>query len=251
MPRKSREKSGLCLYHIILRGVNQQIIFEDNDDYLQFISILKYYKRHCGFRLYAYCLMNNHVHLLLENTTVDLEIIMKKIEVKFVRWYNRKYQRIGNLFQDRYKSEPINDMQYFKTVFRYIHQNPLHAGLEPTLGNYPWSSYRDYAILDSSFINISKILDLFSDHLECMNYLHINTDEKCMEYNSSSRLLDIEALKIIQKTTNCNSPSDFQHLDLLTRNQHLRQLHHAGISIRQLNRLTGISRTAINDAINQ
>ena len=80
MPRKPRKPSSLCIHHVILRGVNQQIIFEDQSDYLQFISILKHYKERCDFKIYAYCLMSNHIHLLLEHTTTDLEIIMKKIE---------------------------------------------------------------------------------------------------------------------------------------------------------------------------
>lgn len=132
MPRKARKKSSLCIDHVILRGVNQQIIFEDEYDYQQFIDILRYYKDEgkCSFKLYAYCLMDNHVHLLLEHTTVSLDEIMKRIEIKFVKWYNKRYRRIGHLFQERYKSEPVEDIEYLKIVFRYIHQNPLHAGIE-------------------------------------------------------------------------------------------------------------------------
>lgn len=250
MPRQSRKKSPLCINHIILRGINQQIIFEDEYDYLQFISILKYYKEICNFKLYAYCLMNNHIHLLLEHTSTEPGIIMQKIEVKFVRWYNQRYQRIGNLFQDRYKSEPVNDTQYLQTVFRYIHQNPLHAGLEKTPGTYFWSSYRAYADLDSSFIDIDKILGLFQNHSECMDYLNCSSDAKCMEHCSSTRLSDADALKIIQAKTACNSPADFQRLDLFTRNEYLQLLNRSGISIRQLSRLTGISRTSITTATN-
>ena len=249
MPRKPRKPSSLCIHHVILRGVNQQIIFEDQSDYLQFISILKHYKERCDFKIYAYCLMSNHIHLLLEHTTTDLEIIMKKIEVKFVRWYNRKYQRTGYLFQDRFKSEPVNDMRYFQTVFRYIHQNPLHAGLESVPGTYPWTSYHDYVTSDFSFIDIDKILTLFPSHSDCIQYLHTISDQNCMEYYSSFRLPDSEALKIIQEKTSCNSPSDFQCLDLSTRNQYLHSLLLSGISIRQLSRLTGISRTEISNAL--
>ena len=103
------------IYHVILRGINQQIIFEDKHDHVQFISIMKHYKKLCGFKLYAYCLMDNHVHLLIEDADIPLDEIMKKIEVKFVRWYNRKYDRTGNLFQERYKSEPVNNTRYFQT----------------------------------------------------------------------------------------------------------------------------------------
>lgn len=249
MARKPRRKSCLCIHHVILRGNNQQIIFEDKYDYQQFINILKHYKESCEFKLYAYCLMDNHVHLLIEHTTVELDVIMKKIEVKFVRWYNQKYQRIGNLFQDRYKSEPVNNFAYFRTVFRYIHQNPLHAGLEVALGTYPWTSYYDYLYMDSSFMDIDKALDMFADHETCMKYLQTDAKETCLEHYSSVRLPDAEALRIIRENTTCNSPSDFQHLDILTRNRYLEQLIHSGISVRQLSRLTGISRTSINAAI--
>ena len=166
MPRQARKVSELNIYHVILRGINRQIIFEEDNDYLQFISILKYYKNRCDFKIYAYCLMNNHIHLLIEHSSTNMETIMKKIEVKFVRWYNTKYQRVGHLFQDRYKSEPINDMRYFLTVFRYINQNPFHAGLESVIGTYPWSSYQEYLALDDSFIDINKVIKLFADSEE-------------------------------------------------------------------------------------
>ena len=240
MPRQARKKSALNINHIILRGVNQQIIFEDEYDYQQFISILRYYKDICNFRVYAYCLMNNHIHLLIGHTSTEPGMIMQKIEVKFVRWYNQRYQRIGNLFQDRYKSEPVNDLGHLKTIFRYTHQNPLHAGLETIPGTYFWSSYHAYADLEASFIDIDKILSLFQSHVECMNYLNSNSDEKCMEHHSSVHLSDVDALRIIQAKTSCNSPSDFQRLDLFTRNQYLQLLKHSGISVRQLSRLTGI-----------
>ena len=126
-------------------------------------------------------------------------------------WYNQNYQRMGYLFQDRFKSEPVND--------------------------------------NSSFIDIDKILALFPNHEECLQYLHTTSDQRCMEYYSSSRLPDAEALKIIRQKTPCNSPSDFQCLELPIRNHYLHLLYHSGISIRQLSRLTGISRTVISNAV--
>lgn len=249
MPRKPRKQSSLCINHIILRGINQQIIFEDSYDFLQFISILKHYKEICKFKLYAYCLMDNHIHLLMEHSSDDFAVIMKKIEVKFVRWYNHKYNRIGNLFQDRYKSEPINNICYFQTVLRYIHQNPLHAGLETRLGTYRWSSYNDYVYSDSSLVDIDMPLSLFENHLNCLEFLNTESQDKCLEHYSSYRIPDTEALKLIRQKTNCESPSDFQHLELFTRNQYLKQLFQYGLSIRQLSRLTGISRTSITSAV--
>ena len=245
MPRKARQKSILNTYHVILRSVNQQIIFEDKQDYLYFISILKHYKKSCNYKLYAYCIMDNHIHLLMEEGDVPLRDIMKHIEVKFVRWYNRKYKRFGYLFQDRFKSEPINDIRYFLTVFRYIHQNPLMAGIEPTLGTYPWSSYDAYRHLDPTFVDIEKVLQQFLDHQDCISYLLTKSEANCMEYFPTSRLSDEYVLQLIEQETACHSPSDFQRLDLQTRDVALHSLVSFGIPIRQLSRLTGISRTTI------
>ena len=167
--------------------------------------------------------MDNHVHLLLEHTTVSLDEIMKRIEIKFVKWYNKRYRRIGHLFQERYKSEPVEDIEYLKIVFRYIHQNPLHAGIEKVPGAYPWSSYHDYANQDNSFIDIERIFDLFQNYEECMTYLHTLSDKMCMELQSFGiyGISDEDAMEIIQKKTDCKSPADFQRLGLLKRNQYL------------------------------
>ena len=114
----------------MLRGINQQDIFEDEDDYLRFLAIIRECKDISKFELYAYCLMTNHVHLLLKTGEEPLELIFKRIGSRYVYWYNLKYQRIGHLFQDRYKSEAVEDDAYFLTVLRYIMQNPMKAGME-------------------------------------------------------------------------------------------------------------------------
>ena len=216
------------------KKILQKIIFEDEYDYQQFIDILRYYKdeEKCSFKLYSYCLMDNHVHLLIEHTNVSLDEIMKRIEIKFVKWYNKRYRRIGHLFQERYKSEPVEDIEYLKIVFRYIH---------------------DYANQDDSFIDIERIFDLFQNYQECMTYLHTLSDKMCMELQSFGiyGISDEDAMEIIQKKNDCKSPADFQRLGLLKRNQYLKELKDSGISVRQLSRLTGISRGAINAAINQ
>ena len=245
MPRRARKQSNLKIHHVILRGINRQIIFEDQYDYKYFISCLQYYKDLCHFKLYAYCLMDNHIHLLLEETDTVLEIIMKRIEVKFVKWYNQKYQRTGHLFQDRFRSEPVNDIRYFITVFRYIHQNPLHANLESVLGTYHWSSYNDYLTNNSQFIDIDTLQQLFPTPDECIKYLNCPSHDACMDDTTSTYLLDSDALKIILQRTSCTSPADFQKLDMNTRDRYLRDLYGCGISGRQLSRLTGISRRVI------
>jgi putative transposase len=144
LPRQARKKSSTGIYHIIIRGINHQVVFHDEEDYARFHQTLRRYKEKSAYEIYAYCLMDNHVHLLLKVNQEPLEQIMRRICGSYVYWYNAKYQRIGNLFQDRFKSEAVEDDRYLLTVLRYIHQNPLIAGIVQRIENYPWSSMREY-----------------------------------------------------------------------------------------------------------
>lgn len=96
MPRCAREKSESGIYHIIMRGINRQSIFEDEEDYFQYLNTIQRYKEKCGYQIYAYCLMGNHVHLLLKIGQEPLEQVMRRLCGSYVYWYNNKYQRIGN-----------------------------------------------------------------------------------------------------------------------------------------------------------
>ena len=116
MPRKARTRSSTGIYHIIMRGINRQIIFEDSEDYIQFLESLTRQKETSGIEIYAYCLMSNHVHLLIKEGNEDLGTVFKRIGSSYVYWYNWKYNRRGHLFQDRYRSEAVEDDGYFLTV---------------------------------------------------------------------------------------------------------------------------------------
>ena len=102
MPRKARIESKSGIYHIMLRGINRQQIFEDDEDFEKFLWVLKDVKQLSRFKLYGYCLMGNHIHLLLKPENEPLELIFRRIGSKYVYWYNLKYQRTGHLFQDRF-----------------------------------------------------------------------------------------------------------------------------------------------------
>jgi len=144
MPRLAREKCESNIYHVMLRGAGQQQIFEDAEDSERFLKILAECKQISGFALYAYCLMGNHVHLLIKEQCETLEQIVKRIATRYVYWFNVKYARCGHLFQDRFRSEPVKDRRYFLTVLCYIHQNPIKAGICEDLDQYVYSSYREY-----------------------------------------------------------------------------------------------------------
>lgn len=130
MGRQARQLSESGFYHILLRGINRQHIFEEESDYTYFLKDLHNLKTDLAFAVYAYCLMSNHVHLLLrEKQAGDISLIMKRLLTKYAMYFNRKYQRNGALIANRYKSVPVEIDEYFIPLLRYIHQNPLKAGL--------------------------------------------------------------------------------------------------------------------------
>lgn len=124
MPREARKNSVSGVYHIILRGANKQEIFHDDDDRIKFLDTLRKYSQRFGVKIYAWCLMSNHVHLLLREGDESISITMKRIGVSFALYYNYKYMTTGHLFQDRFKSENVESTNYLLTVTRYIHQKP-------------------------------------------------------------------------------------------------------------------------------
>jgi REP element-mobilizing transposase RayT len=150
MPRQARESSGTGIFHVMMRGINHQNIFEDEEDNYQFINTLDRMRvryddegtpcgRNCSY--YAYCLMGNHFHLLIRERNERVGETIKRIASSYVYYYNRKYGRDGHLFKERFKSEPVNDMEYFTVLLRYIHQNPVKAGIVEKVKDYEFSSW--------------------------------------------------------------------------------------------------------------
>lgn len=243
MPRQARKPSSTGIYHIMLRGINRQQIFEDVEDRERFIETLFNYKEVCGYSIYAYCLMGNHIHILIKEGQENLTQIFKRIAGSYVYWYNWKYHRCGHLFQDRFKSEPVEDDDYLLTVLRYIHQNPVKAKLCKTAEEYAYSSMSEYLgqpyLTDSEFVLSILPADQF------VEYHRQENDDKCLEINEHFRLTDEEAKVLILKITKCKSITDFQLLDTEKRNLFVRKLHEKGLSIRQISRLTGVTRRVI------
>ena len=241
MPRQARVKSQSDIYHIMLRGINQQVIFEDEEDNKKFIETLKTYKVISGYKLFAYCLMSNHLHLLIKTEKESLNLIIKRISSSYVYWYNWKYYRRGHLFQDRFKSEPVEDNEYFLTVLRYIHQNPIKAGLYKKIDEYQFSSYNDYISGDSQLVDMDFAFSLI-DKDWFSEFHKENNDDKCLDINEKNfRLSDIDAIKVIRTVSTCESATEFQILEKSQRDKYIKKLKEKGLSIRQISRLTGVS----------
>ncbi len=253
MPRKARKKSSTGIYHIIMRGINHQAIFEDTEDYQRLIKTLLFYLDECRYKIYAYCIMTNHVHLLLEEGHVPIATVMRKICASYVYWYNLKYDRVGNLFQDRFKSEPVDSDKYFLQVIRYIHQNPVKAGLVKNAEQYTWSSYSEY-LSRARLTDADFVLNMFgTDRQEAINsFIKFNStpsDDSCLEVKSKNRVTDEKAREIIKKVCKIKDATQLRQFDASKRNlllRELKQIHH--LTIRQIQRLTGINRGIIQKA---
>ncbi len=254
MPRRARKKSGTGIYHIMLRGINRQDIFLDREDYRSFLFTLARVKKETGCQVFGYCLMSNHIHLLLKEWQEPLQIIMKRIGASYVYWYNRKYARTGHLFQDRFKSEPVENDDYLLVVLRYIHNNPVEAGMVETVSDYQWSSYNDYlgASLSSDLTDTAFTLAIFDADLTRARELFRgfstkSNQDRCLEHNENHRkyLSDQEIISIIKKHTSLDDPTTIRNADKKVRDGLISSLKQDGASIRQLERLTGISKNII------
>ena len=246
MPRKARVVSKSKIYHVILRGVNQQIIFEDEEDFQYFVTILSKCKEICEYKIFVYCLMNNHIHLLMEEGEEPLTTIFKRICDRYVYWYNHKYDRIGHLFQARFRSEPVETERYFLTVVRYIFQNPVKAGIVSAVNQYRWCNYQAYVGV-KDFTDTEKVMNYFEGRDEFVSFLNVDSDDNCMDISSVrySFVTDEKGKELVEKISGCKNVAEFQKLDKKQRNLYIQELKKEGLSVRQISRLTGVSKSIV------
>ena len=197
MPRSARKTSKTGIYHVMLRGINHQVIFADEEDGEKFLECLKASKQRKGFELYAYCLMGNHVHLLVKEGPENIAQAIRSLGARYVYWYNWKYERIGHLFQDRYKSEPVEDDAYFLAVLRYIYQNPIQARLSKTVEEYRWSSYRLLGE-KTTIIDHEQLFEIINQE-NLKQYVNEVSQTSCLELKSKKRISDEAAAKHIKE----------------------------------------------------
>ncbi len=187
MPRLARLKSPTNIYHIMIRGINREYIFRSDAEKGRYLEILKDIKYNSDFKIYAYVLMDNHVHLLIKEDSIDIGIIMKRIGIRYAAWYNKNHDRIGHLFQDRFKSEAIIDDGQLLITLRYILQNPVKAGICKATSAYRWSSYGD-SLCGNNLIDADFILQMFSKDEnnqinEFKNFVSLSNDDSCLDFD--------------------------------------------------------------------
>ena len=256
MARKIREKSGTGIYHVMLRGINRQDIFNDEEDYRRFLTVLSHMvcpsdettgkplPPRCLF--YAYCLMPNHVHLLIRENTDCLSEAVKRIAVAYAQYYNKKYERFGHLFQDRFRSEPVNDGSYFFTLLQYIHQNPVAAGLSADVDSYPWNSWGEYVrhatgiqtICCTQHVLARMPLEELHDFVNTL----LPATDSMLDFDSGvEKNSDEEVRRFLKDTCGLRTPQDIQLYPRERQLDIVRLVRDYGASLRQISRLTGLS----------
>ncbi|MBP1927276.1 REP element-mobilizing transposase RayT [Sedimentibacter acidaminivorans] len=184
MARVARRESPSGYYHVMVRGNNRETIFSKRFEKQYFIELLSLKQDEGRISIVAYCIMDNHAHLLIHSDLVEMSEIIKWINVKYALRYNFIHDRIGHVFQGRYKSEIISTDSYLLQAIKYIHNNPVKAGIVSEPLNYPWSSYKSY--LENSeemLLNLDEkqiVLDMFSGSLNDFNKFHLS-HEKIVE----------------------------------------------------------------------
>lgn len=144
MARKPRVEFEGAFYHAIVRGNQRQNIFQDDKDRAIYLERLEHYRKRYDCKLYAYVLMSNHVHLLIETQKIPLSKIMQGIQFTYTQYYNRRHRTVGHLFQGRYKAILCDRDSYLLELVRYIHLNPARLKRPKDPWKYPWSSHRAY-----------------------------------------------------------------------------------------------------------
>ncbi|MDR1272666.1 MAG: transposase [Clostridiales Family XIII bacterium] len=246
MPRKKRETSATGIYHVLLRGINKQNIFEEDEDYDKFLGFLGQVKKLSGFELYAYCLMGNHVHMLLKEKEESISMAIRRLGARYAFWFNWKYQRSGHLFQDRFKSEPVETDAYFITVINYIHQNPVKADICKEAADYMWGSRRYLGRGGNDLLNELEIEDIVSiDRIKGEEAFMVEDNLLEGGIGRRRRLSDAVAYQWMKEASGAASTAKFQSLTREKQQNTVYELRGKCVPIRQIARITGLSKGVV------
>ena len=239
-------------YHIVNRGVEQRVVFETKEDYEHFEALMCLHAKSFGITIHNYCLMSNHYHLLIELTRPNLSKFMRQLNMNYAIYFNKKYQRVGHLWQGRFKSWYVTDEAYLFTLMRYIEQNPLKAGMVKDIAHYPYSSYHH-------FIDENTLPECLKEAWIALNY---KEDKEAIEA-FLTQPVDMTQLQELKKASSLveapyidNKP-DIQKLqrmfenitDKKERNTQILKAIEQGYSQHMIAKVLGITQQAVSGAM--
>lgn len=231
------ENNETGYYHVITRGINKQIIFEEDKDYERYLNFMKKYSNQYSVNILAYCLMNNHVHLLVYDPNHMSSIMMKCINQCYVSGYNLKYEHIGSLIQNDLKKIPIQNEKYLINVFYYVLKNPLRACISKA-SSYKWNSYKEYFI-NSAIVNNNLAKTVYENEAN-LTYIIDEDDSSGIIYkhNPEKDALIKDYIKTNFEITNIK---EINRLNKPLRDQAIGVLRKYGMTIKEASKTTGIS----------
>lgn len=162
MPRFPRNSTNTPFFHVITQGINKNFIFDKSEDIKYYIKNMYELKKDYNIKIISYCIMNNHAHILIKaENTDELSKYMQRLNTKYGKYYNTKYERVGYVFRNRYKSEGIYDENHLYNCIKYIYDNPVKAGICKTAKEYPYSNYKE---INKDLKDTYAFLDVYEDN---------------------------------------------------------------------------------------
>lgn len=245
MPRQRRQMAESGIYHVMLRGVNRDVIFLEDEDRVRFLHALARTREVSGCLVLAYCLMDNHVHLVLRTAGEPIGTVVKRLGIRYAGWFNTKYGRVGYLFQDRFKSVPVETDAQLTVLVRYVWNNPVEAGLVARAEQFPWSSRR-FLLGGSTLVDVAELekllppatLSALADAAPLRSTDGPVAPEWTQGRTDRARIL-------LRRVAGVRSPEEFGRLDLPTRRRLIRELRTRSVPYEQIAGATGMSTSAV------
>ena len=256
MPRLPRRVAESGFYHVVLYANGRQNLFEEDADRLAFLDMFVEAARKHGVSILAWCLMANHIHLLLEDPDDCLSELMRSLATRYAQRFNRRGGHAGHVFRGRFYSSPVEGEAYLLEAMRYIHNNPATAGI-CAAEDYPWSSYHEYAgAPDRTGTGRTGAPDRTDTGLllEMLGgreaFVRFSSSSERVRYRPPARprLADAAAEEVAREVLGPLTASELKGQEQARRNALLCELREAGLSVRQIERLTGIGRGTITRA---
>ena len=251
MPRFSRSEilKYTNTYHVILRGINKQDIFYENQDRVKFLKKLSFVNKKFGCDILAYALMNNHVHFAIRDNKEELSSFMHVLCTSYAKYFNEKYDRVGHLFQNRFKSIGVNSDRYLLNLIRYIHKNPEKEGIS-RMEDYEWSSYKTY-LGQNGIVNTKAVLEMFDTNLNkaIKKFIEFNKESE-RRYSDSEfedeKMTDEEAIENIKRILGINNIQNIAKLNKELQKKYVLKISNLkGIYVEQMSRILGIDKQMI------
>jgi len=238
-------------YHIINRGVEQRTIFKEPADYEYFEELMCFHMKGYGITLHNYCLMSNHYHLLIEITQENLSKFMRQLNMNYAIYFNKKYKRVGHLWQGRFKSWYVTDEAYLYTLMLYIEQNPLKAHMVKELKEYPYSSYHYFLEKEiPECLQKSWIVQQYADDYEAIQvFLNSSVD--------TSQLQEMKKASSLVEAPNIEKKPDIESLkkrftksqEIKERNATISKAYKEGYSQHMIAKVLGLAQSTVNGII--